>query len=185
MYELMILGPLSRRPMHGYMIAKIVGHIIGPFRQMQWGALYPVLNRLVRDGLIQIDVGDLDGDADGRSRKVYAITTQGRQRLRHLLMDTEHHLSDYSSMFALKVPFFIQLTLEERLRLCRHYAVHAQQHIEFSECRLRDMMDPAHPLPHAERADIIIVMEHTIGRWTHERSWAEQLIQQQTMQEAV
>ena len=55
MYEFLVLAQLSRHPMHGYLIAKIIGDIIGPYRRLQWGALYPLLARLEREGLICTD----------------------------------------------------------------------------------------------------------------------------------
>src|SRR5947209_4977271 len=119
MYELIILAQLSRRPMHGYMIAKVIGHMMGPFRCVQWGALYPVLSRLVQEGLIRVE--ETGEQENGRPRKVYAITDSGRQRLHAHLMDTEHHLGEYEMVFGHKVPFFHLLTREERLYLARHY----------------------------------------------------------------
>ena len=52
MYELFVLGELVHKPMHGYLLQRVVQEAIGPVRQMSWGALYPLLKRLERDGLI-------------------------------------------------------------------------------------------------------------------------------------
>ena len=103
MHEFMILAQLSRRPMHGYMIAKIVGAMIGPFKQIQWGALYPVLSRLEHEGLIRAEEQE---EGDGRPRKVYSLTEEGRERLHDHLMDTDRHLGEYFALFPLKVAFF-------------------------------------------------------------------------------
>ena len=40
-YELFVLGELSAGPHHGYLLHSILGKILGPFRQISWGALYP------------------------------------------------------------------------------------------------------------------------------------------------
>jgi DNA-binding PadR family transcriptional regulator len=182
MYELLVLGRLARTPMHGYMIAKVIENIIGPNRRMQWGALYPVLSRLEQEGLIRAE--EEDPEADGRARKVYAITDAGRRRLHDLLMDTERHAGEYDSVFCHKVALFSLLSVEERLRLSRHYAVFAQQNLDHLERRCREMCE--NNLPSDARADILEVMNHRITYWKDERVWAEGLIARQlTAKEAV
>ena len=51
-YELFVLGELTAGSHHGYLLREILGKILGPFRQVSWGALYPLIHRLSRDGLI-------------------------------------------------------------------------------------------------------------------------------------
>lgn len=178
MYELMVLGQLARGPKHGYMIAKIIGDIIGPCRRVQWGALYPVLSRLEQEGHIRV-VADID-DPEGRVRKVYEITDSGRRLLHDHLMDTTRHLGDYDTVFAHKVALFSYLNPEERLYLSRHYAVYAQQHINHLETERRDMEEKDSALLTPEHVhDILTVMDHRIDYWTRERDWAEALIARQ------
>ena len=180
MYELLVLGRLSRHAMHGYMIAKIIGHIDGPFRQMQCGTLYPILSRLAAEGLIRAEEAAEDGD--GRTRKVYAITEAGRARLHDLLLDTEHHTGDYATIFAHKVALFSELRPEERLHLSRHYVVYAQQHIDHLERKRRDM---AISLPDERMRDVLSVFDHRTEYWKRERAWAEQLIARNALKEVV
>lgn len=187
MYEFLILAQLSRRPMHGYLIAKILGDILGPFRRMQWGALYPLLGRLERDGLVV--ASDMVGD-DGRCRKVYAITDAGRDRLHRSLMDTEKHLGDYDTLFALKVSLFSHLTPEERTRLARHYAVHAQHNIdhlarEREDFSCGDSSRSDRSLAPEEIEDIRAVIDHRLEYWEAERTWAEALMEQHRHKEAM
>jgi DNA-binding PadR family transcriptional regulator len=183
MYEFIILGRLAHMPMHGYLIAKVIGNMLGPFRSVQWGALYPVLSKLEREGLICAE--EQAACPDGRARKVYAITDAGRERLHELLMDTDRHLADYSTVFAMKVSLFFLLSQEERIRLCRHYAVHSQQHIDHLERRRRELCAKDHPLPAGQKGGIMDVMNHHIDMWLQERAWAEQLLGEQVMEEAV
>lgn len=181
MYEFLVLGKLCAGPMHGYMIARIIGNIMGPFRRVQWGTLYPVLNRLEAEGLIRaVD----DTDRDGRARKVYAITEAGKRRLHELLMDTEQHLGEYDTLFPHKVTLFSVLTAQERLYLGRHYAVYAQQNIDHLLRKRRDILANDH-LDSQQKDNIASVMDHRIEYWEHECAWAEELISQQTAREAV
>lgn len=177
MYEFLVLGALSRIPMHGYMIAKVLGNIIGPFQHLQWGALYPVLNRLQAEGLVTAEESPDDGDS--RAKKVYSITDQGRVRLHEHVMDTESHIGKYDAVFPHKVSHFSTLTPEERLHLSRHYAVHAQQNLDHLERKLKDIANNPRLAP-AQRADICGVMQHRIEHWNHERAWAESLIEGRT-----
>lgn len=174
MYELLVLGRLARMPMHGYMIAKVIENIIGPNRRMQWGALYPLLSRLEQEGLIRAED---EPACEGRGRKVYAITDAGRQRLHDLIMDTERHAGEYDTVFSHKVALFSLLSVEERLRLSRHYAVFAQKNLDYIERRCREIC--ANSLPSDARADILEVMNHRITYWKGERVWAEGLIARQ------
>lgn len=180
MYEFLVLAQLSRRPMHGYLIAKIIGDIIGPFRRIQWGALYPVLSRLQRDGLIEV-IAD-EGEGGGRTRKVYAITDLGRQRLHQAVMDTEHHLGEYELLFAHKVALFSSLTPEEQRFLARHYAVYAQQHLDHLQRELADLIEHS-GLDPRELRDIAAVMNHRIAHWRSEGAWAEDLIRRTDQKE--
>ncbi len=52
MYELIILSQLMVQPAHGYMIAKIINDMIGPYARISNGRLYPLLSKLEKSGLI-------------------------------------------------------------------------------------------------------------------------------------
>lgn len=180
MYELLILTTLANGPMHGYLIAKVLDHIIGPFRQAQWGALYPVLNRLEQEGLV---CADLSADGDSRQRKVFAITEAGRERLHEHLMNTERHLGEYDAVFLHKVAHFHLLAPEERVYLCRHYAVYAQQNLDHLRRSRRHVVESPH-LSDIERPDILTIIDHRAEYWTTERAWAEGLIAREQTKEA-
>ena len=46
MYEFIILAQLMNGPAHGYLIAKIINDMIGPFARISYGRLYPLLAKL-------------------------------------------------------------------------------------------------------------------------------------------
>lgn len=173
---MMVLGRLTYGPMHGYMIAKVLGRIMGPFRQLQWGALYPVLSKLEREGLIRAEESVEDGE--GRPRKVYAITQAGRERLHEHLMDTTRHRGEYDSVFSHKVGLFVLLTPAERLFLCRDYAVYAQQNVDHLQASCR-LLQVEKQLPPGRLENVMTVLEHRIDYWQRERAWAESLIAEQ------
>src|SRR5260221_5839110 len=78
MYELYVLGELMEQPVHGYLLPQILSHILGPYRQMSWGALYPLIHRLVQDGLIL--PWEPTGGGNGGGPRGHAITEAGGAR---------------------------------------------------------------------------------------------------------
>jgi DNA-binding PadR family transcriptional regulator len=50
--ELAVLGELSKTPMHGYELRKRLSAVLGAFRALSYGSLYPCLHELLAAGLI-------------------------------------------------------------------------------------------------------------------------------------
>jgi DNA-binding PadR family transcriptional regulator len=97
--ELALLGLLHRTPMHGYELRKQLSSLLGTFRALSFGSLYPCLKELLAEGLIAEDHEDnaeLEGSAgpvpgkakpraSRRSRIVYRLTADGKERLQDML----------------------------------------------------------------------------------------------------
>jgi transcriptional regulator len=88
--ELMILQSLRFRPMHGYALVKHIKQVSGDLLQVEEGSLYPALQRLLREGLLDSEAGT---SAKGRPTRIYRVTDAG---LRHL----EQEVSSFEKMFA-------------------------------------------------------------------------------------
>jgi transcriptional regulator len=88
--ELMILQSLRLRPMHGYALAKHIKQVSDDLLQIEEGSLYPALQRLLREGLLDSEAGV---SAKGRPTRIYRVTDAG---LRHL----EQEVSSFEKMFA-------------------------------------------------------------------------------------
>lgn len=83
--EFAILGVLGDGPLHGYEIRKRLALVLGPFRALSYGSLYPCLRRLEGRGLIE-NVAETPADeslapplSGRRARVVYAITADGKE----------------------------------------------------------------------------------------------------------
>src|ERR1700688_167313 len=50
--ELAVLGLLHRAPMHGYELRKQLYTVLGAFRALSYGSLYPCLHELLAAGMI-------------------------------------------------------------------------------------------------------------------------------------
>ena len=88
--ELMILQSLRFRPMHGYALVKHIQQVSDNLLQVEEGSLYPALQRLLREGLLDAEAGT---SAKGRPTRIYRVTDAG---LRHL----EQEVSSFEKMFA-------------------------------------------------------------------------------------
>lgn len=77
--DLLILQTLSKKPSHGYAIARWIEASTDDLLAVQEGALYPALSRLQQKGWIRAEwaVSDLN-----KQIKVYELTVKGRAELK-------------------------------------------------------------------------------------------------------
>ena len=78
---LLILLSLSPGPKHGYAIMKEVEALSDSRVRLSTGTLYGALKRLLDEGWI-VRVDDPEPEGNGRERKAYTLTDQGRAILR-------------------------------------------------------------------------------------------------------
>ena len=85
--ELAVLGVLHETPMHGYELRKRLNSLLGAFRAFGYGSLYPCLKDLLAKGLIAEDAAGSPAKplAGRRSKIVYRLTADGKERLEDLL----------------------------------------------------------------------------------------------------
>lgn len=76
--KLFILRVLCDRPMHGYDIARTVEQTTNGCCSPSEGTIYPVLREFEENGLVT-QAAEV---VSGRERKVYTLTTRGREALR-------------------------------------------------------------------------------------------------------
>ncbi len=158
-YEIFILGELMGGPHHGYLLREILSRIVGPFQQMSWGALYPLIRRLQQQGLIKEQTaGDAACDVSiGRSRQriVYDITDLGRAHFLTLLLQPRAFSPDYRDLFMVKLNYFGSITVAQQLALLSHYRSYVQleaEHLRVGKERIDAARSiPANERPHIER----------------------------------
>jgi DNA-binding PadR family transcriptional regulator len=125
--ELAVLGLLHRTPMHGYELRQRLHSVLGTFRAFSYGSLYPCLQGLLAAGLIAEEhEADEPGPAGSaaaararagrRSRKVYRLTADGKERLQELLGEGGPAAWDDEG-FGVHFAFFGQTRAEVRLRI--------------------------------------------------------------------
>lgn len=176
--ELAVLGVLHRTPMHGYELRKQITGVLGLFRALSYGSLYPCLHELLAAGLI-VEEHDEAAEparttAAGRPRpgrralKVYRLTADGKERLQELLREGGPAAWDDDG-FGVHFAFFGQTRADVRLRI-----------LEGRRSRLEERMESirAALTRTRERVDSYTLELHRHGLESVEREvrWLNELI---------
>jgi DNA-binding PadR family transcriptional regulator len=190
--ELAVLGLLHRTPMHGYELRKQLTNVLGLFRALSYGSLYPCLHELLAAGLIAEEHDEaetaeptrpssparpggparLNGPArprsGRRSLKVYRLTADGKERLQELLSEGGPAAWDDDG-FGVHFAFFGQTRADVRLRI-----------LEGRRSRLEERMESirAALTRTRERVDSYTLELHRHGLESVEREvrWLNELI---------
>lgn len=114
--ELAVLGLLNESPMHGYELNKRLKSVLGPFRAISYGTLYPCLNALQSAGYITSDESASEVGPGRRKKTTYKLTAEGKERLQDQLAEGGPSAWDDES-FGVRFAFFSQTDAETRLRI--------------------------------------------------------------------
>ena len=96
--ELMVLRLLKQQPMHGYALVQRIQQASNNLLQVEEGSLYPALQRLLKDGLVEAEWGV---SATNRRVRIYRITRAGARHLGHEVSSFERMLAGVSLVLAL------------------------------------------------------------------------------------
>ena len=175
MYELFVLGELMDGPHYGYLLRDILGRLLGPFRQMSWGVLYPLIRQLEREGLIvpdeKIEAGRSKSIKGNRQRKQYRITEAGQRRFLALMLETGDYTADYPELFLIKLNNLDHLTREQQLTLFWHYREYLQIEKKYLEEGQRNISDGTHFIPEDQRAHVFDVIGFRLSGIQAEVDW--------------
>jgi DNA-binding PadR family transcriptional regulator len=111
--EFAVLGLLAESPLHGYELRKRLNAMLGTFRAFSYGSLYPTLRRMQARGWVTADSGSGRG---GRSKVVYSLTAEGKERFAELLGEAGPSAWE-DETFNVHFSFFAQTDPEARLRI--------------------------------------------------------------------
>jgi len=165
--ELAVLGLLHESPMHGYELRKRLNTLLGTFRALSYGSLYPSLRELEARGWITEDASD-ESAAGRRSKIVYKLTADGKERLQELLAESGP-ASWEDETFGVHFAFFGQTDAEVRLRI-----------LEGRRSRLEDRLESVRTGVRRgrERLDAytLQLQEHGLESVEREVRWLNELI---------
>jgi DNA-binding PadR family transcriptional regulator len=114
--ELAVLGLLHESPLHGYELRKRVNTLLGPLRAISYGSLYPCLKEMLAVGLLTTDESASEAGVGRRSRIVYKLTAEGKERLQDQLAEGGPSAWDDDS-FGVRFAFFSQTDADVRLKI--------------------------------------------------------------------
>jgi DNA-binding PadR family transcriptional regulator len=114
--DLAVLGLLHESPMHGYELNKRLKGVLGPFRVISYGTLYPRLADLTAAGYITSDESASESGQGRRKKNVYKLTADGKEHLQELLSEGGPSAWD-DEAFGVRFAFFAQTDAETRLRI--------------------------------------------------------------------
>ncbi len=112
-----LLGVLSLGPQTGYDIKKFVEATIGHFWSESYGQIYPILRKLVEEGLATVSTRVQDGRPN---KKIYNITELGRGQL-HQWQAEPTTVSAMRSELLLKLFFGRQIPTTHNVKQVESY----------------------------------------------------------------
>ena len=144
--EAAILGLLHQSPMHGYELRKRLNLVLGSFRALSYGSLYPCLKALVASGWItgtESPAAPPHALSGKRARIVYQLTAEGKERFQQILASSGPAAWEDEN-FGVRFAFFAQTDVETRLRILEGRRTRLTERLETirqSFQRTRERMD--------------------------------------------
>jgi DNA-binding PadR family transcriptional regulator len=163
-----VLGVLHESPLHGYELRKRLNASLGSLRAFSYGSLYPCLRRLQDNGLITVDDSNAAAKLSGRSKVVYTLTAEGKERFAELLSEGGPSSWEDES-FGVHMRFFAQTDAATRLRILegrRNRVEERREGLRTGLARTRERLD----------SYTLKLQEHGLEAVEHEVRWLSELI---------
>ena len=94
---MMILRTLKRQPLHGYALAQHIKRTSDDLLQIEEGSLYPALQRLLKQKLVNAEWGT---SSTNRRVRIYKLTPAGTKHLQHEVSSFERMLEGITRVLA-------------------------------------------------------------------------------------
>jgi DNA-binding PadR family transcriptional regulator len=173
--EYAVLGLLQDAPMHGYELRKRLNGVLGSFRAISYGSLYPCLKALVDAGYI---VEDGPGDAGApalsgrRAKAVYRLTAEGKEHFQQWLGQSGPEAWE-DDRFGVHLAFFGMTDAEVRMRILQGRRSRLEERLAAlrdSAARTRERLDKY----------TLQLQQHGLDQVEREVRWLGELIDQET-----
>ena len=173
--EFAVLGVLGDGSLHGYELRKRLAAVLGPFRALSYGSLYPCLRRMQGKGLIEevsvtpaveSEAPPLSGR---RARVVYALTADGKEEFAQWANAPGPEAWEDEG-FAAHLAFFSRTEERARLRILEGRRSRLEERVD----SLRDSLQRSR-----ERMDAytLQLQQHGLDGAEREVRWLNELIQ--------
>lgn len=117
--EFAVLGLLHDNALHGYELRKQLSQMLGTFRSISYGSLYPCLKDLLAAGYLTTDTPlptDTVSRQSRRARIVYRLTAEGKERFTEMAEQAGPEAWDDES-FGVHLAFFARTDQDSRMRI--------------------------------------------------------------------
>ena len=162
--EVAVLGLLHESPMHGYELRKRLNTLLGTFRAISYGSLYPCLKGMLRTGWI----AEEESEGGKRAKIVYKLTAEGKEHFAELMAASGPEEWEDDN-FGVRFAFFARTDAAVRLRI-----------LEGRRGRLEERMDGFRSAASrtAERLDAytLELQRHGLESVEREVRWLTELI---------
>lgn len=165
--EFAVLGLLHEAPLHGYELRKRLTGVLGAFRVVSYGSLYPCLAKLSRKGLITESASFAPGGR--RPRITYEITAAGREYFADQLSRSGPTSWDDEN-FDVHFAFFSRASAEVRLRILEGRRARLQERLDRSREQVRDGRS-------TRDSYIAELFRHDVESTEREVRWVSELIE--------
>jgi transcriptional regulator len=95
--EMMILGTLKRRPLHGYALVQQIKRTSNDLLQIEEGSLYPALQRLLKEEFVK---AGWSISSTNRRVRIYRLTASGAKHLEREVSSFERMLEGMKRVLA-------------------------------------------------------------------------------------
>jgi DNA-binding PadR family transcriptional regulator len=177
--EFAVLGLLQDTPIHGYELRKRLNGVLGTFRAISYGSLYPCLKDLLAKGYIE-EAGPPDATAPvltgRRAKVVYCLTADGKERLTELLDDAGPQAWE-DERFGVHLAFFGRTRSDVRMRILQGRSSRLEERL----ANLRAALGR-----NRERLDsyTLELQQHGLDSVEREVVWLHELIQNESTENA-
>ena len=167
-----ILGLLKEENLSGYEIKKIIDKRMSFFWQESFGQIYPELNKMTEEGLVEISNTGSEGNTK-REKIRYKITPKGEEEFKKW-MEEENERDTVRSEFLLKMYLSTPENIEEMRRHIIKFKEQSEEKLELfnlCEAQLNQIIDV-----HSNHKQILYVLNLGIRQAKLYIDWCEEVL---------
>jgi len=165
-----ILGFISKRPMSGYDIKKVLERTSKWYWAESNAQIYPILKRMEEKGCLESHVDETSG---ARKRRIYQITEKGLDKLKTWLLQPVEP-STYRNEFILKINMGQHLSKEQLVQQVEHFHERIQKQVKEIQ-EIRNYIEEEHK----DRPDypyLMMTYGYATEVWNTKAAWCEKTL---------
>ncbi|MDD1774609.1 MAG: PadR family transcriptional regulator [Methanobacterium sp.] len=166
--EAAILGLLYEEPQYGYQLEKTIeGWGMRNWTQIGFSSIYYILKKLEKKELVKAKLEQMEGKP---ARKVFTITTMGRETMKEKIKDLLSWNKKLISPFDLGLAYMNYLKPSEVVECLENYKESASGRIRFLESSVKTQKELKSP-PH-----MVALFSRPLKQLKNDVEWVEEFI---------